>query len=543
MRSRRSVPLASGDEYGSQHRRSVGHYSVDAHVEKAAHFRFIIDGPDVNGYADRLRPPDETVVHKSNPAGRNGNLEAVTRGNRISESIAGGLDAGNRPRAHRRAKVRTQQRSQPFEAGIGEGTDADTVEASDPRQQVGERLDHLIGFRIDVHPDLRPCVENLLEARDRLGIVDQGSGDLAPRHFVDPTDHGGDPIESVVVECEDHPVGGDMCIRFHIRVSEVDCPGERRQCVLRPISGSASVGESDGVAMLQIRMEFPFDHVQKLEGSRRPCGPGTSADSLTVVGLPDGFIELIGEPDGSVPVEVLALEIAKHAHPELCVDQSLRDLDELAGACPDSSVESICRFLFVERGFAGNSTNYYDPRNSLLDVVIASRRGIPITLSIVLIAVGSRLGVGFHGVGLPGHFLVGLDDRNESFIDPFGGGQELDLAGVRNLYHRLHGADRAFGVGMLDPVGPRAMARRMLGNLDAIYASRRDLRSRLWASTLRASIPGSSIEEEADVASAHAALGSFDCAAERLELLALRSPDQMAENYRAVAAKWRSQLN
>jgi hypothetical protein len=83
----------------------------------------------------------------------------------------------------------------------------------------------------------------------------------------------------------------------------------------------------------------------------------------------------------------------------------------------------------------------------------------------------------------------------------------------------------------------------MLGNLDGIYASRRDLRSRLWASTLRSSIPGSSIEEEADVASAHAALGSFDCAAERLELLALRVPDHVAENYRAVAARWRSQLN
>ncbi len=261
------------------------------------------------------------------------------------------------------------------------------------------------------------------------------------------------------------------------------------------------------------------------------------------MGLPGGFIELIGEPDGSVPVEVLALEIAKYAHPDLGVDRSLQDLDELADACPGQSVESICRFLFHDRGYAGNSTNYYDPCNSLLDVVIESRRGIPITLSIVLIAVGSRLGVGFHGVGLPGHFLAGVDDRHESYIDPFGGGQELDLAGVRNLYHRLHGADRAFGGEMLDPVGPRAMMRRMLGNLDAIYASRRDLRSRLWASTLRASIPGSSIEEEADVASAHAALGSFDCAAERLELLSLRSPAQMADNFRAVAARWRSQLN
>jgi regulator of sirC expression with transglutaminase-like and TPR domain len=261
------------------------------------------------------------------------------------------------------------------------------------------------------------------------------------------------------------------------------------------------------------------------------------------VGPSDGFSELIGKPDGTVPIEVLALEIAKHANPDLCVARSLAELDQLADACPSPSVESICRFLFEEQGFAGNSANYYDPCNSLLDVVITSRRGIPITLSIVLIAVGSRLGVDLYGVGFPGHFLVGVGDRQDSFIDPFGGGQELDVVGVRNLFHRLHGADRAFGVEMLEPVGPRAIARRMLGNLDAIYAGRRDLHSRLWASTLRSSIPGASIEEEADVASAHAAIGSFDSAAERLELLALRAPDHVAENYRSVAARWRSQLN
>jgi regulator of sirC expression with transglutaminase-like and TPR domain len=297
------------------------------------------------------------------------------------------------------------------------------------------------------------------------------------------------------------------------------------------------------MVMLQIRMDFPINHVQTLEGSHRPSRPGSPAGSLCGVGLSDGFIEMIGKPDGSVPVEALALEIARHAHPDLCVARSLDVLDDLADACPSPSVESICRFLFVDRGFAGNSENYYDPCNSLLDVVIESRRGIPITLSIVLIAIGSRLGLEFHGVGLPGHFLVGVDHRKESFIDPFGGGQELDLAGVRRLHHRLHGADRAFGPEMLEPVGPRAMARRMLGNLDAIYASRRDLRSRLWASTLRASIPGASLEEEADVASAHAAIGSFDSAADRLEMLALRSPARIAGNYRSVAARWRSQLN
>ncbi len=221
----------------------------------------------------------------------------------------------------------------------------------------------------------------------------------------------------------------------------------------------------------------------------------------------------------------------------------MKVLDDLAAGCPDATVESICDFLFVGCGFTGNSRNYYDPDNSLLDVVLETRRGIPISLAVVVIAVGSRLGVRFHGVGLPGHFLVGIDDQPGLYIDAFGGGQLLEIGGVRALFHRLHGADTRFHESMLVPTGPRAMARRMLGNLDAIYAANRDLKSRLWATSLRAAIPGASLEEEAEVAAAHAALGSLDCAAQTLEDLAVRAPEPVARNYLAVAARWRSQLN
>ena len=259
--------------------------------------------------------------------------------------------------------------------------------------------------------------------------------------------------------------------------------------------------------------------------------------------LSDGFLELVVRPEDSIPVELLAFEIARHAHPDLDIQDSMRVLDGFAAGCAEPTVDSVCDFLFVECGFTGNTRNYYDPDNSLLDIVIESRRGIPISLAVVVIAVGSRLGVGFHGIGLPGHFLVGIDDRPGFYIDAFGGGQLLETGGVRALFHRLHGADSRFHESMLVPAGPHAIARRMLGNLDAMYAANRDLRSRLWATTLRAAIPGASLEEEAEVAAAHAALGSLDCAAQTLEDLSERAPEPVARNYLAVAARWRSQLN
>ena len=132
------------------------------------------------------------------------------------------------------------------------------------------------------------------------------------------------------------------------------------------------------------------------------------------------FAELMARDESAVPLDEGALLVAAHAHPGLNLDEWLVRLDELAAAAPDEPA-ALAHHLFVTEGFAGNRVDYSDPRNSLLDDVIDRRLGIPITLSILMIEVGRRIGVPVHGVGMPGHFLVGVDDdrRRAPFFDPF----------------------------------------------------------------------------------------------------------------------------
>ena len=95
-------------------------------------------------------------------------------------------------------------------------------------------------------------------------------------------------------------------------------------------------------------------------------------------------------------------------------------------------VQLLSHFLFEQKGFEGNNENYNDPRNSFLNEVLKRRLGIPITLSIVYLEVGRRLGLNLYGVSFPNHFLVkAVDERGELMIDPFVGGIILVLDEIR----------------------------------------------------------------------------------------------------------------
>ena len=63
-------------------------------------------------------------------------------------------------------------------------------------------------------------------------------------------------------------------------------------------------------------------------------------------------------------------------------------------------------------GFRGNRDDYYDPANSFLNVVLERRVGLPITLSLLCVALGQRVGIDIVGMGFPGHFMACYrDDR------------------------------------------------------------------------------------------------------------------------------------
>ena len=256
------------------------------------------------------------------------------------------------------------------------------------------------------------------------------------------------------------------------------------------------------------------------------------------------FEALVQGPEPAIPLDELTLLVGAHAEPGLDISRWLGALDDIAGRCSDHSFAGLLRHVSIE-GFAGNRNDYYDPRNSYLHHVIDRRAGIPITLSVVTIELGRRLGVPVVGVGLPGHFLVrdALDEY--SFGDPFDG-RLLDREGCERALAETQ-PELSFDVGYLAPVGTRSIVARLLANLKGIHLARRDRRALAWVLGLRVAIPGVPLEERRELASALAADGRFLEAAVVLDHLTGLARDAgdggMAEDAERGATRMRARLN
>ena len=128
--------------------------------------------------------------------------------------------------------------------------------------------------------------------------------------------------------------------------------------------------------------------------------------------------------------------------------------------------EALRRVLFAEEGFQGDAESYDDPRNSSVAHVLAARRGMPITLSIIALEVGRRAGLALHGIGLPGHFVVGGPDLPEGqYLDPFDGGDLCDAAAVARRVGAIFGTPVELPPEAFLPDSSRAILTRVLYNL------------------------------------------------------------------------------
>jgi regulator of sirC expression with transglutaminase-like and TPR domain len=199
-----------------------------------------------------------------------------------------------------------------------------------------------------------------------------------------------------------------------------------------------------------------------------------------------GLKEFAAAATGSEPeidLDRIALLIARAEYPDLDLARYLGRLEELAeGASasgwdgnPLQRLHRLRRFLFDEQGFRGNFEDYYDPRNSFLNDVLDRRLGIPITLSLVFIAVGRRLALPVDGIGLPGHFIVGCPVGEERLLlDPFHGGAILTAEGCEQMVSRVTGRPVNLDGSHFAPVTKRQLLVRMLNNLKAVYWRREE---------------------------------------------------------------------
>ena len=202
------------------------------------------------------------------------------------------------------------------------------------------------------------------------------------------------------------------------------------------------------------------------------------------------FERMAQGPDEGIDLVRGALLIAAEEYPDLDPDVYIQTLEEFAATLrrrlrpdigPADSVRALNRYMFDELGFHGATQNYYDPRNSFLNDVVERRIGIPITLSVLLLEVGSRVGIRLEGVGFPGHFLVRvLGCADDHLLDPFFGGRPIGYDELRERLRAFYAASGAPPGGNLQRALPQALQAtgnlgilsRILGNLLAIYRER-----------------------------------------------------------------------
>ncbi|MGZ4688581.1 MAG: SirB1 family protein [Acidimicrobiia bacterium] len=252
---------------------------------------------------------------------------------------------------------------------------------------------------------------------------------------------------------------------------------------------------------------------------------------------------MLALPEADLPLDESAFLVAAHAHPGLNLDEWLLRLDEIAARCvARRSPAELGTALFVTEGFAGNTGDYSDPRNSLLDDVIDRRLGIPITLSILMVEIGRRIGLALHGVGMPGHFLVGVDNEPGVFVDPFHAGRMLDVEGCRGVFASLQGPDAPFSPSYLAPTGPRAILLRVLNNLQRSYLQRSSVDA-VWVARLRLRFAELPVAERHQTATLLGSLGRFTEAAAALDALATGLDEPAATSVAVEARALRAREN
>jgi regulator of sirC expression with transglutaminase-like and TPR domain len=263
--------------------------------------------------------------------------------------------------------------------------------------------------------------------------------------------------------------------------------------------------------------------------------------------LPATFPELLRESE--IPVERAALVIARDAYPQLDVDEQLARIDALAAPLApriarcrtvQAQAASLGTYVYDELGFRGDEETYYDPRNSYLNDVIVRRMGIPISLAVVLIAIGTRAGLTVEGVGFPGHFLVRLGGSTGIYLDPFFRARTLSREALERLLRRALGDAAHMAPEHLAPVSTRAIVARMLTNLKAVYESRKEHARALVVCDRLVDLSGSP-EMRRDRGAHAIALGAMGAGIEDYERYLLDRPDAGdAAKIRARLAELRS---
>ncbi|MFX1673127.1 SirB1 family protein [Paraburkholderia sp. A2WS-5] len=251
----------------------------------------------------------------------------------------------------------------------------------------------------------------------------------------------------------------------------------------------------------------------------------------------DYFSALVADDD-SLPLTEAALAIAQDAYPDLDVQGTLAEIDELAlrvkkrmpeGIDVRQQITFLNRVFFREMGFGANLNDFFDPDNSHLNVVLKRRRGIPISLAVLYLEIAGQLGLPVQGVSFPGHFLLRVSlPEGDAMLDPTTGRTltESDMVEMLEPYVTSAGDSVARALRMLlEPATRREIVARMLRNLKSVYLQTERWERLLGIQQRLVILLPESIEEVRDRGFAYARLDYLRPALEDLEHYLDERPD------------------
>jgi regulator of sirC expression with transglutaminase-like and TPR domain len=250
-----------------------------------------------------------------------------------------------------------------------------------------------------------------------------------------------------------------------------------------------------------------------------------------------------------------ALLCCVEEEPELDVDVALLRLDALADRLrteraltgdPDSDAVELVAFLAGDQGYRGDTDSYHDPANALLTRVVERRRGLPITLTILYVAVARRVGIPAYAVHLPGHVVTAIAAGDRPIVlDPFHAGIRMDEVDLAARVAATTDGRLEFRRSMLRPAPAANVIRRLLNNLTRDLSTEGRPGAALWTVELKLLLPNRLPADHRAHGQLLSELGRFDQAAAAFETyLDLVGPEAHdAEEVRRAAIAARARLN
>lgn len=199
----------------------------------------------------------------------------------------------------------------------------------------------------------------------------------------------------------------------------------------------------------------------------RDDAPAWADDPLT-------YLKGLGEgPNSGFDPGAAALAFAARERPQTPFGRYIGHLDQMAEMVGRYAADTVARqaeamalVVHGEFGYQGDSRTYDDLQNADMVRVIDRRKGLPVALGILHLAIAHRLGLNLVGLGFPGHFLLRLDHAGERLpLDPFDGARALSAADMRKLLKATQGAEAELTAACYEPVSDRDVLLRLQNNI------------------------------------------------------------------------------